>query len=76
MDLAANCSKCKCAMEEGYMVEWHGKFALSEKWYPGIPVESQFVGLKTGMFDLDLKQARPTTTYRCTSCGYLESYCK
>jgi predicted nucleic-acid-binding Zn-ribbon protein len=76
MESASNCPKCQSVMEKGYTVEWHGKYALSDKWYPGVPEESDFFGLKTGMFKVDLERAHPTTTYRCTNCGYLEFYCK
>ena len=76
MEVTSNCPKCQSVMEEGYRVEWHGEFALAEKWYSGVPKDSDFFGLKTGMFKVEVEQGRPTVTYKCTNCGYLESYCK
>ncbi len=38
-------------------------------WQDGLPEHSLWTGLKTSGH-----QQLPITTYRCTKCGYLESY--
>lgn len=55
------CSKCESEMEEGLLVdEYKGKSGWLKE------LNSQF----------DLKNLKLLTTYRCTSCGFLESYAK
>ena len=56
-------------MESGYIVdEGYGTRTVA-KWITGEPERSMWPGLKMGGKDkVDI------TTYRCTRCGYLESY--
>ena len=63
-------------MERGFVIEYAAGPFGPDKWHPGAPVEKEFVGLKMGTYNIDLNLARPIATYRCTNCGYLESYCK
>ena len=56
-------------METGFIVdEGHGTRTVA-RWYRGEPVRSMWVGLKVRK-----KEAIDVSTYRCTRCGYLESY--
>ena len=58
-------------MEEGFIKdEGYGTVAAS-KWVEGPPERSFWSGTKTSG-----KRQVQVSTYRCTSCGYLESYAK
>jgi hypothetical protein len=63
------CSKCSGKMEEGFSLERaHGGF-VALRWLQGRPEPSFWQGTKTKG-----KDCRAIVTYRCTRCGYLESY--
>jgi Domain of unknown function (DUF6487) len=69
------CPKCKVAMEEGFVADrigrptimWPQRVLVSE-WIAG-PHELTLLSDAKGK-----EHALPITTYRCPSCGYLESY--
>ena len=56
-------------MEQGYLLdESYGK-KLAQKWVEGAPDISFWIGLK-----LRGKRQLEIASYRCRSCGFLESY--
>jgi hypothetical protein len=58
-------------MEQGFVLDnTHGGRLVSQ-WAPGAPLESFWVGTKLPHDDLI-----PIGTYRCSSCGFLESYAR
>jgi hypothetical protein len=62
------CPKCRAKMEVGAIADNTYNRTLVSTWIEGMP-EKGFFGLKArGKKQLEI------TTYRCTSCGYLESY--
>jgi predicted nucleic-acid-binding Zn-ribbon protein len=61
------CPKCKHQMQEGYLREE----ARLARWYEGPP--KRWLGM--AMVGWSTKQL-PITSYRCSSCGYLESYAR
>ena len=64
-----DCSKCQSPMQPGYLLEeGHGNERSITAWVEGQPQKSFWMGLKTP------RQKLATRTYRCTGCGYLESY--
>ena len=64
-----NCSKCQSPMQPGYLLEeGHGNERSITAWVEGQPQKSFWMGLKTP------REKLATRTYRCTGCGYLESY--
>jgi hypothetical protein len=66
----SSCPKCNRAMERGYVADTGYGQILQTSWTAGIPVPRKFVGgVKWRAQD-----ARPIVTYRCTGCGFLESY--
>jgi Domain of unknown function (DUF6487) len=67
MDLT--CPKCHRHMEEGYVLDRAHAAVAQAVWVAGPPVRSFWTGLK-----IDRTALKPITTYRCTGCGYLESY--
>lgn len=63
------CPKCRATMEEGFIVDsGHYNSEMVSTWMEGQPDE-RWWGLKTGS-----KEKLKVSTYRCTACGYLESY--
>jgi len=62
------CPKCQGKMEEGVIGDVSYNKTLASKWIEGIP-EKGFFGLKVRG-----KRQFEVTSYRCISCGYLESY--
>ena len=67
------CPKCAHEMELGFVLDkgYGGDYVLPPEWAEGAPVKSIWTGVK--MKD---KQRLPIATYRCRSCGYLESYAR
>ena len=66
---SAVCPKCRGSMEQGYVAdETYGERRQST-WVGGPPEPSFWTGLK-----MRGKERVPITTYRCSGCGYLESY--
>lgn len=65
------CPKCREEMEEGFIADFtYGGIATS-KWVEGEPEDSFWTGTKTKG-----KRQVEVLTFRCSSCGYLESYAK
>lgn len=79
MTLEIVCQKCKGLMEEGFMPEYAHPLLLVTRWHPGAPKDAEIrvLGMKVGEW-LEVREAnmRLVSTYRCTECGYLESYAK
>jgi predicted nucleic-acid-binding Zn-ribbon protein len=63
------CPKCSGRMEEGFVLDRTHGANLQSTWVAGFPTRSFWTGLKLrGLPTL------PVTTFRCSGCGYLESY--
>ena len=56
-------------MEAGLIPDEGYSHTFMSKWVEGIPEKGFFFGLK-----LKGRRQFAMTTYRCTACGYLESY--
>lgn len=67
------CPKCAGAMEEGFTVD-RGNAVFVANWQPGRPEPEHFLGMNMGSPVAKRNQWRPIVTYRCTQCGFLESY--
>lgn len=66
-----NCPKCQSKMTEGFIVDQgYGRRFVSQ-WVEGVPEIGFWMGVK-----LSTQRRIDAKTYRCTSCGYLESYAK
>jgi hypothetical protein len=63
------CPKCQRAMQKGYLPDATYGGVVLGTWVEG-EVETGFLGA----IKLKGNARRTITTYRCTSCGYLESY--
>jgi hypothetical protein len=69
MTRPATCPKCSGRMEEGFVLDRTHGGNLQATWVRGEPVKSFWTGLK-----LKRESMVPVTTFRCSGCGYLESF--
>ena len=67
MSSAQECPKCRRSMQAGYVADASDGTALVSSWYEGVPEKGFFGGLK-----LWRKTKTEITTYRCSTCGFLE----
>jgi Domain of unknown function (DUF6487) len=65
------CPKCSGKMEQGFVLDMSHGMRLVSQWAPGPPRKSFWVGTKIPEGTLV-----PIGTFRCVSCGYLESYAR
>jgi hypothetical protein len=66
---ASPCPRCQGAMQEGFIIDENYGSRSAAAWHAGPPRKSVWVGLK-----IDRNDTLPIRTFRCTACGYLESY--
>jgi predicted nucleic-acid-binding Zn-ribbon protein len=64
---ALTCPKCKGTMEAGIILDYWDNTFNQTQWTPGNPRQHLFKKMPT---------TKNVFTYRCTNCGYLESYAK
>jgi hypothetical protein len=65
------CPKCNSAMEQGFVLDNSYGERIVSQWVPGAPLTSFWTGTK-----VPDKELVPIGTYRCSGCGYLESYAR
>jgi predicted nucleic-acid-binding Zn-ribbon protein len=63
------CPKCNGEMQEGFIAEYRRDGIQVSEWVAGPPQEPSFWGSIVSN-----KDRLPITVFRCTRCGYLESY--
>ena len=63
------CSKCGGRMEEGFVATSTSHGNAVTQWLPGKPEKSIWTGIK-----IRKSERRPIEIWRCSRCGYLESY--
>jgi len=67
---APECPKCRTAMDPGIMLDrGDHNYLNTVEWLEGKAEKSFWTGLKTKG-----KERLPVQTWRCSRCGYLESY--
>jgi hypothetical protein len=69
MTSAKTCPKCSGRVGEGFVLDRTYGANLQSTWVGGRPAKSFWTGLK-----LKGQGTLPVTTFRCSGCGYLESY--
>lgn len=67
--MSKTCGKCGGAMTVGVMVDHSHGGAYPERWQKGEAIVSKWWGLRQ-----DKKAQLDVETWRCTRCGFLESY--
>lgn len=71
MSVASTCPKCKGAMVQGHSVEFTSANILVGFWIEG-PARKSWLGAQ-----VPPEEARiPIAHFRCSSCGFLESYAR
>ena len=65
------CPKCGSGMEQGFVLDNIEGGRIVSQWAPGTPRKSFWTGTK-----LPDEDFIPIGTFRCASCGYLESYAR
>ena len=70
---ALTCPKCQGGMIQGFIADFAdmGQNANVSTWVEGAPQLSFWYGTKTPP-----AKRLPVGTYRCSACGYLESYAR
>ncbi len=69
MEVKSNCPKCSGQMEQGFVIDNGYRVPIVSEWTAGAgpPQWSFWTGKIKSV-------TRQITTYRCTKCGFLESY--
>ncbi len=63
------CVKCGGEMDEGFILDNTYGARLQSEWIEGEPERSRWVGIK-----VKGKEQLPVVSFRCSRCGFLESY--
>jgi hypothetical protein len=63
------CPKCQARMEEGYIIDSMASWQVVSTWIEGSPERSRWTGLRVKQ-----RRAHQTQSWRCTGCGFLETY--
>ena len=67
-----HCPKCGGGMEEGFIIDtMYGGARQVSHWARGAPQKSRWRGTR-----IPEDRVMPVRTFRCTSCGYLESFAR
>jgi predicted nucleic-acid-binding Zn-ribbon protein len=66
-----SCPKCNGHMEQGFVLDNTYGARVVSQWAAGAPQKSFWSGTK-----LPDEKLIPIGTFRCSSCGYLESYAR
>jgi hypothetical protein len=69
MARSRTCPKCQASMVEGFVLDKSDNGRAVSTWLEGAPQKSFWTGIK-------LRGRKPIeiATWRCTSCGFLESF--
>jgi len=65
------CPKCNSEMVQGFVFEIDGAIRKVSTWVEGAPEKSWF-----GSTKVPKEKCVPVGTFRCSGCGYLESYAR
>ena len=69
--VSSQCPRCRGQMEQGFGSDvTHGARIVSQ-WMPGAPEKSFWSGTNASS-----DQLVPIGTFRCSACGFLESYAR
>ena len=69
---AIRCPKCNGVMVQGFIIDFKGtKFSAVSNWVEGAPGEATWFGTSV---PAPAEKCIPVGTFRCSVCGFLESY--
>jgi hypothetical protein len=69
MNRPVECLRCHTRMAPGFLLDASQRGYDQQRWTEGAPEPSFWMGLK-----LKKDSVFPVATFRCPTCGYLESY--
>lgn len=67
----SQCPKCNGAMQQGFVLDNTYGARIVSQWGRGAPLKSFWTGTQAPEGEVI-----PIGTYRCSSCGYLESFAR
>ena len=67
---AISCSKCQGEMVQGFVMDFTPVGGRVRQWNSGHPKKAGLAGIKDAVSQI------PIGTFRCQSCGFLESYAR
>jgi len=71
---AIKCPKCNGEMVQGFIIDFKGsKFSIVSTWVEGAPGKPTWFGT---CVPAPAEKCIPVGTFRCSVCGFLESYAK
>jgi hypothetical protein len=70
-DETTDCPKCHGDMIRGFTFETHGPRRIVTGWVEGAPERTAMQGVKVAMGTVI-----PVAVFRCSGCGFLESYAR
>ena len=66
------CPKCNGVMVQGFIIDFMGtKFSVVSNWIEGAPGKATWFGTSV---PAPAEKCIPVGTFRCSVCGFLESY--
>ena len=68
----SRCPKCEGEMEQGFILDISQAGGLVSRWAAGTPQKSFWTGTKA----VPEESIIQIGTFRCASCGFLESYAR
>ena len=69
---AIRCPKCNGEMVQGFIIDFKGsEFSIVSNWVEGAPGKAKFFGT---IVPAPAEKRIPVGTFRCSVCGFLESY--
>ena len=72
---AIQCPKCRGVMLQGFIVDFHvSKFCRVSEWVEGAPSKPSWFGWFGMGVPAPREKCIPVGTFRCSVCGFLESY--
>lgn len=70
MEATPNCLRCDTPMEVGFLLDEQRNGFNQGRWCPGFPTK----GWVSPVAGKHVKESIPVVSFRCPSCGVLESY--
>ena len=69
---AIQCPKCNGVMVQGFIIDFYvSKFSRVSNWVEGVPGKPSWFGTT---IPVPAEKCIPVGTFRCSVCGFLESY--
>ncbi len=74
IDSARRCSKCDGEMVRGVLMSYDNAKYFPIYWMDGEPVKRSILGFQGSNLEIADRKRSETVNFRCTSCGFIESY--